>query len=217
MQTLLQQEKIVLNPHDLCAPPLITPITDGMTVTVTRVTFAAVRERVPIAPPIRTRWDRRMTVHPVVVREGRPGVAVQTRCTWKKDGVVAQQWVQNRRTLVRPLPTVVVRGKLASRFGFTGRKVLTMMATAYDPSAGSCGRRGKGRTAIGLPAMKGVIAVDPHVIPLGTRVFVDGYGPAIAADIGSAIKGHHIDLCFSSRREALRWGRHPVTVVLLQQ
>ncbi len=216
VQTLLQQEKIILNPHDLCAPPLITPITDGMTVTVSRVTFEVIRERVPIAPPIRTRWDRRMTVHPVIVHAGHPGVALQTRCVWKKAGKVAQQWVQNLRTLVRPTPTIVVRGKLASRSGLTGRRVMTMVATGYDPSPRSCGRGGKGRTAIGLPAMKGVIAVDPRVIPLGSRVYIEGYGAAIAADIGSAIKGHRIDLCFSTRYEALRWGRHTVTVVVLQ-
>ena len=216
VRTLLHQEKIMLNPHDLCEPPPTAPITDGMTVKVTRVTFETIQERISIAPPIRTRWDRRMTVHPVTVREGRPGVAAQTRCIWKKDGVVTQQWVQNQRTLVRPAPTVVVRGKLASRSALTGRHVMTMVATAYDPSPRSCGRYGTGRTAIGLRAMKGVIAVDTRVIPLGTRVYVDGYGPAIAADIGNAIKGHRIDLCFTSRHEALCWGRHTVKVVVLE-
>ncbi len=216
VRSLLHQEQITLNSHDLCVPSLTTPITDGMMVTISRVTFDVIRERVPIAPPMHTRWDRRMTVHPVVVHQGCPGVALQTRCVWKKDGKVALEWVQNKRTLVRPRPTVVVRGKLASRSGFTSRKVMTVVATAYDPGPRSCGRRGCGRTAIGLPAEKGVVAVDPRVIPLGSRLYVDGYGLAIAADIGSAIKGHHIDLCFSSRLEAMRWGRHTVTVVVLQ-
>jgi len=216
VRTLLHEEKITLNPYDMCEPSPATSITDGMTVKVTRVTFETIRERISIEPPIQTRWDRRMIMHPVVVREGRPGVAVQMHCIWKKDGVVSQQWVQNKRTLVRPLPKVVVRGKLASRAALTGRQVMTMEATAYDPGPGSCGRHHTGHTAIGLRAMKGVIAVDPRVIPLGTRVYVDGYGPAVAADTGSAIKGHRIDLCFSSRQEAMRWGRHTVNVVVLE-
>jgi 3D (Asp-Asp-Asp) domain-containing protein len=69
---------------------------------------------------------------------------------------------------------------------------------------------------MGLIATKGIIAVDPRVIPLGTRVFVDGYGPAIAADTGGAIHGSHIDVCFDSRSEALRWGRRTVQVMILE-
>ena len=55
---------------------------------------------------------------------------------------------------------------------------------------------GTGRTYLGLKAERGIVAVDPRVIPLGARVHVEGYGEALAADIGSAIKGNRIDLCF---------------------
>lgn len=216
VQTLLHQEKIVLNDHDLCEPATSAPVVDGMTVTVHRVTYEETHERITIAPPVITRWDRRMTEQPVVIREGHPGTAVQTRCRWKKDGVLTVEWVQSKHTIARPKPTIVVRGKLPSRAGISGRRVLTMVATAYDPGPHSCGPFASGRTAIGLPAVKGVIAVDPRVIPLGTRVYVDGYGPAIAGDTGSAIRGNRIDLCYSSRREALNWGRRTVKVVILQ-
>lgn len=216
VQTLLHQEGITLNPHDLCEPPPTASVVEGMTVTVTRVTFETIRERVAIPPPVIMRWDRRMTEHPVVIREGRPGVAEQTHCIWKKDGVVSEQWVQSKHTVAQPTPTIVVKGALPSRSGVTGRRIITVVATAYDPGPGSCGRFASGRTAIGLRAARGVIAVDPRVIPLGTRVYVDGYGPAVAADVGSAIKGHRIDVCFPSRSEAMRWGRRTVTVVVLQ-
>lgn len=71
-----------------------------------------------------------------------------------------------------------------------------------------------GRTASGLPVGVGVIAVDPTVIPLGTRVFVPGYGPAVAADVGSAIKGSIIDLWMPSTAQALAWGRRTVTITI---
>ena len=58
----------------------------------------------------------------------------------------------------------------------------------------------------------GVVAVDPRVIPLGTLLYVEGYGFAIASDIGSAIKGNKIDLCYTTRKEALRFGRKKVRV-----
>jgi 3D (Asp-Asp-Asp) domain-containing protein len=72
----------------------------------------------------------------------------------------------------------------------------------------------KGRTASGLPVGVGVIAVDPTVIPLGTRVFVPGYGSAVAADVGSAIKGAIIDLWMPSTAQALAWGRRTVTITI---
>jgi 3D (Asp-Asp-Asp) domain-containing protein len=53
------------------------------------------------------------------------------------------------------------------------------------------------------------------VIPLYTRLYIEGYGPAIAGDIGGAIKGHKIDLCFDTLSEALDWGRRPATVYIL--
>ncbi len=87
----------------------------------------------------------------------------------------------------------------------TGTHTLVVDAVAYHLS---------GNTASGLPVGVGVIAVDPNVIPLGTRVFVPGYGPAVAADVGSAIKGNIIDLWMSSTSEALAWGRRTVTITI---
>lgn len=71
-----------------------------------------------------------------------------------------------------------------------------------------------GRTASGLPVGPGVVAVDPSVIPLGTRLFIPGYGPGIAADTGTAIKGNIIDLWFPTLAEARAWGRRTVTITI---
>jgi 3D (Asp-Asp-Asp) domain-containing protein len=72
-----------------------------------------------------------------------------------------------------------------------------------------------GRTATGIPVGWGVAAVDPSVIPLGTRFSVPGYGEAVAADVGSAVRGATIDLWFPTRAQALAWGRRTVTITLL--
>ena len=71
-----------------------------------------------------------------------------------------------------------------------------------------------GVTASGIPVGPGVIAVDPAVIPLGTRVFVPGYGPAVAADVGSAVTGRLIDLWMPSTAAARAWGRRTVTITI---
>ena len=86
-----------------------------------------------------------------------------------------------------------------------------MEATAYLPEDGT----GDGITASGVPAAYGVAAVDPDVIPLGTRIFVPGYGIALAADTGGAIEGHIVDLCYDDYDEAIQFGRRDVDVYLL--
>lgn len=71
-----------------------------------------------------------------------------------------------------------------------------------------------GRTASGLPVGPGVVAVDPRLIPLGTRLFIPGYGPGIAADTGSAIKGRIIDLWMPTYAATQAWGRRTVTITI---
>lgn len=71
-----------------------------------------------------------------------------------------------------------------------------------------------GRTALGIATRKGVVAVDPKLIPLGTKLHVPGYGHAIAADVGVAIKGRIIDLWMPSHAAARAWGRRTVTITV---
>jgi 3D (Asp-Asp-Asp) domain-containing protein len=71
-----------------------------------------------------------------------------------------------------------------------------------------------GRTASGLPCAKGVVAVDPKLIPLFTQMHVPGYGKAIAADVGTAIKGRIIDLWMPTDAAARKWGRRTVTITI---
>ena len=91
------------------------------------------------------------------------------------------------------------------------RAAYTMHASAYLPSDGG----GSGITATGIPARHGVAAVDPNVIPLGSRLYIPGYGEAIAADTGGAIVGHTIDLCMESYDEAIQFGRRSVEVYVI--
>jgi 3D (Asp-Asp-Asp) domain-containing protein len=71
-----------------------------------------------------------------------------------------------------------------------------------------------GRTSSGLPCAKGVVAVDPKLIPLFTQMHVPGYGKAIAADVGTAIKGRIIDLWMPTDAAARKWGRRTVTITI---
>jgi 3D (Asp-Asp-Asp) domain-containing protein len=82
---------------------------------------------------------------------------------------------------------------------------MTVTATGYSLP---------GHTATGLPVGPGVVAVDPAVIPLGTRMTIPGYGEGVAADTGSAVTGYTIDLWFPTLADALAWGRRTVTITL---
>jgi len=71
-----------------------------------------------------------------------------------------------------------------------------------------------GFTASGLPCEKGAVAVDPRLIPLGTQMYVPGYGKSVAADVGTAIKGRIIDLWMQTDAAARKWGRRTVTITV---
>ncbi|MGE8203155.1 3D domain-containing protein [Heyndrickxia sp. NPDC080065] len=95
-------------------------------------------------------------------------------------------------------------------------KEFTVTATAYTGNCKGC----SGITATGInlkknPKMK-VISVDPKVIPLGSKVYVEGYGNAIAGDTGGAMKGKNIDVFIPSEKKCLQWGRKKVKVKILK-
>lgn len=95
-----------------------------------------------------------------------------------------------------------------------GTRTLTLVATGYCSCAKCNYPYGGQPSYLGYPLAKGIVAVDPRVIPMGSRLYIEGYGNAIAADQGNAIKGNRIDLCFSTHQQALNWGIKTVKVTL---
>ena len=142
------------------------------------------------------------TVYQVTLNDGKPVGKELLRV--EKDAPVSALFYMGRD------------GFQPSRHKFTRGRVISMSATAYDPSPRTIGPGATGRTATGMKAKYGVVAVDPRVIPLGSLVYVEGYGFAIASDKGSAIKGNKIDLCYASRSTALAFGRRTVKVHVLR-
>lgn len=90
-----------------------------------------------------------------------------------------------------------------------GERIMTMEATAYTWTGQ--------RTASGTWPAVGTVAVDPQVIPLGTRLWIEGYGEAVAEDTGGAIRGHIIDLYMESEDECWAWGRRTVEVRIIEE
>lgn len=129
------------------------------------------------------------------------------------DGIVGPQTRQALGLTASSTGSTVSRGSTSS--SSMHGQVLTMVATGYDDSW-ECNYPYYGQPSyIGLPLARGIVATDPNVIPMGTRLYVEGYGEAIAADQGGAIKGNRIDLFFDSHQEALNWGMRTVKVTIL--
>lgn len=116
------------------------------------------------------------------------------------------------RRLGKPLPPLPEGSSPPAR----ALRVFLAEASAYTPGPESCGESSDGVTATGHKAVRGVIAVDPNVIPLGSLLYVEGYGYGWALDVGSAIKGNRVDLLYETVDEALAWGRRTVRVYLVE-
>ena len=86
------------------------------------------------------------------------------------------------------------------------------VVTAYTPFPEENG--GTGITRMGRVPKKGTIAVDPRLIPIGSKIYVPGYGWGVADDTGGKINGKHIDICLNSRHQATRWGRQKIDIIV---
>jgi 3D (Asp-Asp-Asp) domain-containing protein len=172
----------------------------------------------PIKTTIRYEFSR--SVRPgqlVKAQEGHDGVSKKTFKVSYEDGHRVKSELVGEET-VAPVPTLYLinrSGFSTSRGSFTRSKVMVMKASAYDPSPATIGPHATGRTCTGRKADYGVAAVDPRVIPLGTLLYVEGYGLALAADRGGAIKGNRIDLCYASKKVADGYGYQMVKVHIL--
>ena len=160
------------------------------------------------------------------VREGHNGEIARTVKIKYINGVEAEKTVINETVVSNPVDKIVEYGSTNTIKPANGgaalsyKYVIQCEATAYDLSPEENGGYG-GQTATGVPLDKGVIAVDPKVIPLGSRVYVEAldgswsYGYAVAADTGGAIKGKRVDLCFRTRSECIQFGRRKCRVYVL--
>lgn len=209
----LRETGVRLNPLDRVNLPLQQRVREGDRIRVTRVVERTTKERFEIPAAEEQRPDPGLERGRVrVLQAGLPGEGERFIKEVYLDGRLADRQVI-QELLIRPAVkrivavgtmNIVYRG--GEVLGF--RRVLVARATAYSAGAGA-------RTATGSPLHYGVVATDPSVIPMGTRLYVEGYGYATALDRGSAIVGNRLDLFFPTREEALRWGSRMVKVYVL--
>jgi len=194
---------------------------------VTHVTSWTERTRVAIRPATKHVFDIALAAgRSRIVSPGANGTTEITYLVSQPDpSLPARRSKLAARILRVPHPRVIADGigeyaafAAIARQGLDGTEklaqaALTMIATAYTADCAGC----SGYTAIGKRAGHGIVAVDPHIIPLGTHLYIPGYGHALAGDTGGAIRGNRIDLGFNSNADAMSFGRRPIVVYVLKK
>ena len=217
----LTQQGIKLNEFDRVEPSLSETVKRDDVINVIRVEKVTDVVEEPVHFAVITKKDESLEKgKQVTVNEGKKGLVSRKYEVILENGKEVSRKLISEQSLREKLDKVVAVGTKeldiqVSRGTETGTEFY-VNTTAYTAYCNGC----SGITATGFdlranPTAK-VIAVDPRIIPLGTKVYVEGYGYAVAADTGGAIKGHKIDVFFPTKAEAFRWGVRKVKIKILQ-
>ena len=217
----LTQQGIKLNQYDRVEPTLTEKIPENGVVNVIRVEKVTDVVEEPVQFAVVTKKDENLQKgQEKVIAPGKQGRVSKQYEVMLENGKEVSRKLINEQNILQKQDKIVAVGTKdlalqVSRGETSKGKEFYVTATAYTAYCNGC----SGRTATGLnlranPNMK-VIAVDPRIIPLGTKVYVEGYGYAVAADTGGAIKGYIVDLLMPSHADAYRWGRKKVKLTVL--
>lgn len=216
----LKQQGIELKEFDRVEPGLDQTIQEDTVINVVRVEKVTDVVEEPVDFAVVSKKDSSLTEGTKkIVQEGKKGRLQKKYEVVLENGKEVARTLISEEVLAEPTDQIVALGtkpkQEVSRGASGSGKEFYVTATAYTASCNGC----SGITATGLdlranPNAK-VIAVDPSVIPLGTKVYVEGYGYAVAADTGGSVKGKRIDVFFPTSSEAYRWGMKRVKIKIL--
>lgn len=217
----LLQQGITLNQLDRVEPQDEEIVKENDVINVIRVEKVTDVVEEPVDFAVVTQKDTSLTKGTEkVLKEGQKGLISKTYEVLLENGKEVVRNLISEKTVTQKKDKVVALGTMAvaqqvSRGPASSSKEYYVTSTAYTASCNGCS--GVTSTGINLKANPNakVIAVDPSVIPLGTKVYVEGYGYAIAADTGGAIKGYKIDVFIPTKAEAFKWGNKKVKIQIL--
>lgn len=212
----LKENSIEFNNNiDEISPKLNSELEENQTVKIVKVATENVVETETIDYDTVIEEDSNLDVNYKSTKQ--QGINGKSEITYEvtyKDGKEFQRTKKSSKMVVSPKNTIIVKGVnalAASRGTNNSKKTLSCSATAYSGGWGTSSGRKPVRVEGGLST----IAVDPAFIPMGSKVYVEGYGYAVAADTGTGIKGNKIDLYFNSYKESCDWGLKMVNVTII--
>ncbi|WP_315119126.1 G5 domain-containing protein [uncultured Clostridium sp.] len=222
--SMLNAENITLKPEDKVLPGIESELSEGMNVEVVRVETKVVTSTAPINFKTTIKKDNDLLKSKTkVLQAGKNGEKEITTSVVYENGKEVSRKIVKEVVTKKPTDKIVVQGTLSPMYASRGSSSqanstsFTVKATAYWAVHGvGTTYTASGKKAVRNPDGYSTIAVDPRVIPLGTKLYVEGYGHAIAADTGTAIKGNFIDVFFDTYNEACNWGLKYVNVHIVQ-
>lgn len=232
VEDILTDVGIELGEGDYTIPPKQSFIDDGARIKIVNVEVKSEDKEVKVTPPTEyVPTEELFEGEEQVIEEGTEGLETVHVESILFDGEPLNNEITEKEVVEEAQPTVIETGTKEAPVVETPngpvkyKYAITMEATAYDNSFASCGKHPGdpyyGITASGTEAGPGTVAIDPSVIPFGTKLYVEStddvpsYGFATAEDTGGAIIGNRIDLWFESNELAMEFGRRPVTVYVL--
>ncbi len=223
--SVLEAANISLDGNDLVYPELTTGAYAGMEIYVTRVAVTCDSENISIPYEVEYRINKNLAPYTeITVQEGVNGEMLRDNIVTFHNGNIAG--FETKETITRPVVNKIVEcgvynvkrndqnaaPAVGTVDGYPYSKVISAKATAYCD---------KGKTATSISSKVGVVAVDPRVIPLGTRLYIEAtdgswsYGVCLAGDTGGLIKGNRVDLFYDSYDECIQFGRRSCNIYVL--
>lgn len=212
---VLAEKKVVVRGEDIITPDVEQKITGDTEIRVTRVVSKTEEKRAVL--PYCTESVQDTSIPRGItktVKSGHNGEEIQKWTVIYHDGQESSRQLLEKQSISKPQNAVIHvgtgQGNTVSRGGqtFRYRQAIDVVASAYTYT----GRN----TACGVSPSYGVVAVDPKVIPLGTRLYIEGYGFATALDTGGAIRGNRIDVFLESYGAARNWGVKRVRTYIVE-
>lgn len=219
LRDILKEKNIILNQDDIVHYDLDKPVNPDARVQIIRV--KKIKSKASKQSPFRPIWQKIYTSNLRKV-ELQKGIVKDTDYNLtqiyydnKFNNVIYDSEKTISKTFYRLL---LLKGnnKIEKIYDLSKAKRIKMIATAYypgDPLAWGDGTV----TCLGQKMQRGIVAVDPRVIPLRTRLYISGYGYAYAGDTGSAIIGNRVDLGVNNTQEEQSWMHREVTVYILEK
>ncbi|BAG13836.1 3D domain-containing protein [Candidatus Endomicrobiellum trichonymphae] len=219
LKTVLDKNGIFLNDDDIVSHDISKPIKPLQTVKIIHVTKE--QKKIIENTPFKVTWSRKYNsnLRKVELQKGKEKNIIKTINKISYNGILYNTNVVNEQTMEREYSRLVLfkaNNAIEKVYDLSKAKKIKMVATAYYPGDPLAWKDGT-ITFLGQKMQRGIVAVDPNVIPLKTRLFIPGYGYGYAGDKGSLIRGKRIDLGVNNAKEEKSWRFKDVNVYILEK
>lgn len=219
--TILRDNHIEFGPQDMIQPDLGQRLKPGQDIRIVRVAEKIISTQDILPYTITNRTKASNNLRLVEIQRGDYGQRLrQVKIRYHDQREVSREIITDKKDQKKVYKLILKnsKGQAVREYDLTKARSMVMTATSYYPYDPMCYPGGDGiHTRLGYVLERGLVAVDPKVIPLRTRLYIPGYGYAYAADTGNMIKGKRIDISLNTREESEKFGKQTMKVYILDR